>query len=48
MVGQLGFGANGSGLTPDDSEGIFPAGDINTCRQEAETYVLENYEASEE
>ena len=47
--GQLGFGTNGSGLTPpDDSEGIFPAGDINTCRQEAETYVLENYEASEE
>ena len=47
--GQLGFGTNGSGLTPpDDSEGLFPAGDINTCRQEAETYVLENYEASEE
>lgn len=47
--GQLGFGINGQGLTPpDDSEGIFPAGDINTCRQETETYVLENYEASEE
>ena len=47
--GQLGFGTNGSGLTPpDDSEGIFPAGDINTCRQEAETYVLENYETSDE
>ena len=47
--GALGFGANGSGLTPPaDSEGIFPAGDINTCRQEANTYVEENYESDEE
>ena len=47
--GALGFGANGSGLTPpDDSEGIFPTDDINNCRQESTKYVEENYVADEE
>ena len=47
--GALGFGSNGSGLTPpDDSDGIFPTDDINTCRQESTTYVQENYVADED
>ena len=47
--GALGFGANGSGLTPpENSDGIFPTEDINTCRQESTTYVEENYVADEE
>ena len=47
--GALGFGTNGSGLTPpDDSEGIFPTEDINNCRQESTTYVTENYVADED
>tara|TARA_B100001250_G_scaffold220700_1_gene189311 strand:- start:1800 stop:2549 length:750 start_codon:yes stop_codon:yes gene_type:complete len=47
--GALGFGANGSGLTPpENSDGIFPTEDINTCRQESTTYVAENYVADEE
>ncbi len=47
--GALGFGANGSGLTPpSDSEGIFPTDDINNCRQESTAYVAENYVADEE
>ena len=46
--GALGFGTNGQGLTPPaDAEGIFPSGDIQTCRQEAQTYFDENYVAEE-
>jgi|TARA_B100001996_G_scaffold381002_1_gene369563 hypothetical protein len=47
--GALGFGANGSGLTPpENSDGIFPTEDINNCRQESTAYVEENYVADEE
>ena len=47
--GALGFGQNGSGLTPpEDSDGIFPTDDINSCRQESTTYVQENYVADED
>ncbi|MDP6145535.1 MAG: hypothetical protein QF596_07180 [Acidimicrobiales bacterium] len=47
--GALGFGANGSGLTPpEDSDGIFPTDDINSCRQESTTYVQENYVTDED
>ena len=47
--GALGFGTNGSGLTPpENSDGIFPTEDINTCRQESTSYVAENYVADEE
>ncbi len=47
--GALGFGANGSGLTPpENSDGFFPTEDINNCRQESTAYVEENYVADEE
>ena len=47
--GALSFGANGAGLTPpEDSEGLFPVDDINTCRQEATEYTEANYVADDE